>query len=235
MESTHPGLGTMDIPPNTSLIETMHASPSGEIALLDLHLDRLLGSAQALGFAQAERESIKRRVAEHLVGCQPSENNLRVRLLMNQSGQVTLESYALPSLTELPLVAIAPSRLQSLEPLLQHKTTHRPWYADTTSWLTAHPEFFDLIYLNEKNEVCEGSRSNVYLLQDGLWVTPPLACGLLGGVLRRQLMESGKVIEKPIPATALQAQPVRLRLSNGLRGWFDVRLVEFPGKQNQHP
>ena len=230
MESPHLGFSNMDIPSNTSLIETIHASPTGEMALLDLHLDRLLRSAQALGFDNPSRESIRRQVAEH-VACQPLKgSDLRVRLLMDPSGKVTVESYALPPLTGVPLVAIAPVRLTSPEPFLQHKTTYRPWYADTMSWLTDHPDFFDLIYLNEKNEVCEGSRSNVYLMQDGVWVTPPLSCGLLGGVLRRQLLESGQVVEKPIPAASLVTHPGRLRLSNGLRGWFDVRLVDFPGQ-----
>ena len=234
MESPHLGHSDMDTPSNTSLIETMHASPAGEIALLDLHLDRLLRSSLALGFANPSRESVRRQVTEH-VACTPLKgSDLRVRLLMDPTGKVTVESYALPPLTGVPLVALSPVRLQSPEPFLQHKTTYRPWYADTMSWLTDHPDFFDLIYLNEKNEVCEGSRSNVYLLQDGVWVTPPLSCGLLGGVLRRQLLASGQVVEKPIPAASLVTHPGRLRLSNGLRGWFDVRLVDFPGELNRN-
>ena len=234
MESPHPGLSDMDIPLNTSLIETMHASPTGEMALLDLHLDRLLRSAQALGFANPPRESIRRQIVEHVASTPLKGSDLRVRLLMGPSGKVALESYTLPPLTGVPLVAISPVRLKSPEPFLQHKTTYRPWYADTMSWLTDHPDFFDLIYLNEKNEVCEGSRSNVYLMQDGVWVTPPLTCGLLGGVVRRQLLASGQVVEKPIPAASLLTHPGQLRLSNGLRGWFDVQLVDFPGKLNRN-
>jgi 4-amino-4-deoxychorismate lyase len=219
----------MDTPTNPSLIETMHSSPYGEIALLDLHLDRLLSSAQALGYANPVRESIRQLVYDHLANQGHSASNLRLRLLMNPSGQVTIESSALPPLIGVPAVAISPTRLNSLEIYLQHKTTYRPWYADAASWLSSHPDFFDLVYLNEKNEVSEGSRSNVYLFQEGAWVTPPLASGLLGGVLRRQLLESGLVVEKPIPATLLAKKEVRLRLSNGLRGWFDVRLTDFPG------
>lgn len=234
MESPHLGLSNMDIPSNTSLIETMHASPTGEIALLDLHLDRLLRSAQALGYVNPSREAIRQQILAQ-VACNPLKgSDLRVRLLMDPWGNVTVESYALPSLNGLPLVTLSPVRLRSPEPFLQHKTTYRPWYAEAMSWLTAHPDFFDLIYLNEKNEVCEGSRSNIYLLQDGVWVTPPLSCGLLGGVLRRQLLESGQVVEKRIPAASLVARPGHLRLSNGLRGWFDVQLVDFPCELNRN-
>lgn len=228
MESAYPGHRTMDIPTNTSLIETMLASPAGEVALLDLHLDRLSRSAQALGFAVTTRDEIRSQVIDYLVHHPMPECNQRVRLLMDRAGQVQIESYALPPLSDLSLVAISPDRLDSHEFFLQHKTTHRPWYADTTTWLASHPDFFDLIYLNEKNEVCEGSRSNVYLLQNGVWVTPPLPCGLLGGVLRRQLLESGNVVERTIEASALESRDVKIRLSNALRGWFDVQLTQLP-------
>ena len=224
----------MDLPPNTSLIETMHASPSGDIALIDLHLDRLLHSAQTLGYAHGERKDIKQQIENHLCSRPPTGSEQRIRLLMSEAGEVTIESYPLPPLIGLPLVAVSALEIQSHEPLLQHKTTYRPWYADTPSWLLSHPDFFDLIFLNENQEVCEGSRSNVYLWQDGVWVTPPLRCGLLGGVLRRQLLESGQVVEKPIPVSALHTDPLGLRLSNGLRGWFDVRLVPFPGDMDRN-
>ena len=228
MESAHPGPGKMDIQSNIALIETMHASSTGEVALLELHLDRLLRSAQTLGYETTGREAIRSRVIGHLFSHPMPGRQQRVRLLMDHVGQIQIESYALTALSDLPLVAISPLRLDSRAFFLQHKTTYRPWYADATSWLGSHPNFFDLIFLNEKNEVCEGSRSNIYLLQDGVWVTPPLSCGLLAGVLRRQLLASGKVVERTIPASALEATHAQLRLSNALRGWFDVQLTRLP-------
>lgn len=228
MEIAHPGHQHMDIPTNTALIETMHASPTGEITLLERHLDRLLRSAQTLGYTTTGREAIRSQIVKHLCSHPMPGCHQRVRLLMDQAGETQIESYALPPLTDRPLVAISSHRLDSRELFLQHKTTHRPWYADATSWLASHPDFFDLIFLNEKNEICEGSRSNIYLLQDGVWVTPPLTCGLLGGVLRRQLLESGKVVERSIAASALQTPNPQLRLSNALRGWFDVQFTRQP-------
>lgn len=232
MESTHFGQRPMDIPPDTSLIETMHASPSGDIALLDLHLDRLHRSANRLQFTVPGRDLIRRHVLDHMTNHPMEGRHQRVRLLLDRNGQLRIESYDLPPLSGTPLVAIAATRLNSAAPLLQYKTTHRPWYADAMPWLNAHPDFFDLIYLNEKDEVCEGSRSNIYLFRDGAWVTPPLKCGLLGGVLRRQLLEEGKAVEGVITVTDLAAADIRFRLSNGLRGWFDVWLSDRPGNQD---
>ena len=83
--------------------------------------------------------------------------------------------------------------------------------------------FFDLIFLNERGEVCEGSRSNIYVLKNGVWHTPPLHCGLLGGVMRRQLLDQDAVVESVLAASDLEAPTAAIRLSNGLRGWFDVK------------
>lgn len=234
MESAHFRQRPMEIAPDTSLIETMHASPSGEIALLDLHLDRLQRSANDLQFNIPDCAHIRHHVLEYLTSHPMPGHHQRLRLLLDRNGQLRMESYELPPLSDMPVVAIAPIRLNSQWPLLQHKTTYRPWYADAMPWLNAHPDFFDLIYLNEKNEVCEGSRSNIYLFRDGAWVTPPLTCGLLGGVMRRQLLEAGKAVEGLIPLADLTANDVRLRLSNGLRGWFDVLLTERPDNRDRN-
>lgn len=76
---------------------------------------------------------------------------------------------------------LAPEALRSSEPLLRYKTTHRPWYTKTIEWLPSHPHLFDLLYLNERGELCEGSRSNVYLRLGAHWYTPPVDCGCLPG------------------------------------------------------
>ena len=86
-------------------------------------------------------------------------------------------------------------------------------------------EFFDLIFLNEREELCEGSRSNIYLKKDGQWLTPLLTSGLLGGVQRRQLLETGQVRESKLTRADLLHPHAEIRLSNGLRGWFNVRQV----------
>ena len=54
-----------------------------------------------------------------------------------------------------------------------------------------------MLLLNERDEVCEGTITTVFL-DDGSGVlkTPPLACGLLAGVLREELLETGRATEQ---------------------------------------
>jgi len=77
--------------------------------------------------------------------------------------------------------------------------------------------------LNERGEVCEGSRTNVYVLQNGTWLTPPVSCGLLPGAKRAELLDNEEVEEAVLTLADLQGA-TGLRLSNALRGWFDVAL-----------
>jgi 4-amino-4-deoxychorismate lyase len=207
--------------PTPDLIETMHADESGAIELLPEHLARLAGSAKALGYSYPGDDEVIQKI-EAACSTQAA-SALRVRLLLSQAGIISVETVPLGALAGVPLIGLASSILNSEEPLLQHKTTYRPWYDATTKWLATHETYFDQIYVNERNELCEGSRSNIYLQIDGKWLTPPLHSGLLGGTMRARLLSEELAQEAVLHLNDFpRAQAVRL--SNGLRGWFDVKL-----------
>jgi len=215
-----------------ALIETMRADSQGQIPLLAGHLQRLQASAMNLGFSWPGRVAVEKAIQDALLQMTASTGSTRVRLLMANDGQLQITTAPLPALQARPLVTLASLTLDSHELLLQHKTTHRPWYDPTTQWLAAHHDFFDLIFLNERTELCEGSRSNIYVKKDDHWVTPPLACGVLGGVMRQHLLATGQVREAVLTRNDFEQPAASLRLSNGLRGWFDVQRAEslLPGR-----
>ncbi|GAA4329080.1 aminotransferase class IV family protein [Pigmentiphaga soli] len=205
------------------LIETVRVAADGGMPLLPWHVERLARSCAALGY-RWPAERVQRAVARAAAGL-PEGQAHRLRLELADDGAVDIGHAVLPPLPERPRVALAPGRLDSRQPLLRHKTTFRPWYAEAAAWLDAHPDHFDLIYLNERGECCEGSRSNLYLRLDGRWYTPPLECGALPGVQRAALLDDEAVEERVLTAADLQAADA-VRLSNALRGWFDVKLHE---------
>jgi 4-amino-4-deoxychorismate lyase len=233
-----------------SLIETMKADAGDLIALLPFHLRRLKQSALALGYHYPGDDAVVIAInaaINHTVAASPiltdartaiassqvtTDCGTRIRLLLSANGQLDIQTAPLPALQGVPFIALTRLKLKSTEPLLQHKTTYRPWYEPTTQWLTQHPDFFDLIFLNEQGELCEGSRSNIYLLKDGVWLTPALSSGLLGGVLRRQLLETGQAKEATLTPSDLTADKTSIRLSNALRGWFNVQISPsiLPGR-----
>jgi len=209
------------------LIETLMADAKGTIAAWPWHAARLAHSAAALGFATVPRDVHARVVAQALPG-QAS----RIRLLFARDGGLVVEAapldpLALPARARLARQALGPHAvLDSGEPLLRHKLTYRPWYDEATAWLAQHRTDFDLLFANERGELCEGSRTNVYVKQDGVWLTPDLSAGCLPGTQRAALLAQGRVRVARLTLNDLR-EAQATRLSNGLRGWFDVEVAGF--------
>jgi len=202
-----------------SLIETLRSTDKGAIPLLARHLRRLQASAQTLGYP-CPLADIEQAL---LTMAQPYQGQAqRLRLLLHENGQFELSCQPLTVLEDVPVVVLAATRLQIPDIWLQHKTTHRPLYDRASLWLQAHPEYFDCLFLNQHGQLCEGSRSNIYLQLDGYWYTPPLSCGVLPGIMRETLLESGQAHERILELNDLvNAQGVRV--SNAVRGWLEVR------------
>ena len=90
---------------------------------------------------------------------------------------------------------IAKTRLQSEDSLFRHKTTRREPYEAARAEFSKD-EADEVILLNERGEVCEGTITNIFAeAADGILLTPPLTSGLLPGVLRAELIR-----ERPLAA-----------------------------------
>ncbi|QDQ86940.1 aminotransferase [Alcaligenaceae bacterium SJ-26] len=226
LESSHT---QRDAPPQ--LIETLRSDEQGKIPLLHRHLQRLHRSAQYLEYV-CPVHAIEQALVKAAEGAQGEHHRLRLLLQAHGGFNITVQAFDYNPGRPAQKVGIARPRLDASSIWLRHKTTRRPLYDQAQSWLQQHPTWFDLIFLNQKNELCEGSRSNLYLLLDGQWYTPPQICGVLPGIQRGILLEAGLVRERVLPRSAL-ADAKALRLSNALHGWFDVKLdqpdpVEHP-------
>lgn len=203
------------------LIETLLVTADRQIPLLARHLARLESSCQTLGYTWPGE--LLRATLQAATRDLSASGPHRVRLLLDRAGRHSVQAAVLPPLPAGQRLMLAPVPLDEREPLLRYKTTHRPWYAPAADWLPAHPDVFDLLYINRRGELCEGSRSNVYVLRHGVWYTPPLESGCLPGVQRAELLATGRAAERVLTLEDLRGAQ-GIRLSNALRGWFDVVL-----------
>jgi len=211
-------------PMSPQLIETIRVDSQGRIPLLERHLARLAASSSALGYVCVQAQV--RNAIQAARASLPRDTEHRLRLLLDCHGSLAITTAPLPALSAAPHVALAPQRLPADALWLRHKTTHRPWFDAASEWLAQHPDHFDLIFCNQHDHLCEGSRSNVYLLLDGRWCTPPADCGLLPGVQRAEILAAGLAVERRLTLDDLhRAQGIRL--SNALRGWFDVAWADL--------
>ncbi|AEE68408.1 Probable branched-chain-amino-acid aminotransferase [Bordetella pertussis] len=202
------------------LIETILVTADRQLPLLGRHLARLLTSCQALRY-RCNEPAVESAIMAAVRGLHAPGPH-RLRLLLARDGSHDIQTAPLAPLPPDQEVMLAPEALDADEPLLRYKTTYRPWYAHTIEWLPSHPRVFDLLYLNQHGELCEGSRSNVYLELGGRWYTPPIASGCLPGVQRAELIDQGKVQERTLTMSDLRSAE-SIRLSNALRGWIEVQ------------
>ena len=193
------------------LIETMRVSESGEVFLLDRHLDRLRNSARYFSF-KYDSDRVKDAIAEATPRCA-----VCLRLLLSENGELQLETHPLP-VGHAGRLRLSTVRVNSKDTFLYHKTTNRGIYEQARQECD---ENTDAILINERGEITETTIANIAVLRDGHWITPALSCGLLPGVLRAELLARGEIAEGIIPADDLQSGEV-MRCFNALRGVMDA-------------
>ncbi len=195
------------------LLETM-AVRDGKIVYADLHWARMRASADTLGFA----------FPDALCGYTPTQDGM-LRVLLSRDGYVEFDYRPLVEIdVNSPLrVALSPQFVESANAFLYHKTSWRPWYADSAA-RCAEQGLFDELFVNERGELTEGARTNIIVQLDGQWFTPPLSCGLLNGVLRQHLLDEARCTERVLyPADLFHAE--KIFCINSVRGICEVSLA----------
>jgi len=203
-----------------SLIETLRFEPETGFVRLRLHLARLQRSARRLGFSAPK--NVLAKLEQAVAG---AATPLRVRLTLDREGQTEVTT---APFTPLPpdtvwRVRIATTQLDSADKLLRVKTTRRAAY-DAARAEYRLDEADEVLLLNEKGEVCEGTITSIFL-EDGPGTlrTPPISAGLLAGVLRTELICQRKARVGRIRLDELKDRP--LYIGNSLRGLIRAQLI----------
>jgi para-aminobenzoate synthetase / 4-amino-4-deoxychorismate lyase len=212
-------------PPLTEfeLIETLLWNPGEGYVLLERHLARLMGSASYFGFELDEGE-VKQALAR---GAQMfRRGNWRVRLTANRLGKVSVTSTALPETANLSFrFAIAEERVNSSNLFLYHKTTERDFLDRTRNAYRERTGCDEVIFLNERDELTEGSFTTLFAEIGGKLLTPALSCGLLPGTLRDEMLETGQATEAILTIAGLRSAS-RIWLGNSVRGLVPAQPIE---------
>jgi para-aminobenzoate synthetase / 4-amino-4-deoxychorismate lyase len=204
------------LPNEFELFETIRASYEDGPRHLDAHLDRIAASCAYFGFP-LERDAARAAVVDACLALGPGL--YRLRLSVNQAGQPQVTSAPLPPNPAEPVrVLLADQATRSDDLFLQHKTSIRSRY--DAAWRAAEAKgAFDALFFNERGELTEGGRSNVFVRIGGRWYTPPLSSGLLPGVMRAVMLgaPAWKATERVITREMLE-QAEDIVVCNSLRG-----------------
>lgn len=203
------------------LFETLRIE-SGEARRADRHLARLEASASYFGipFDAARARALLDDAARRA----PPLARARLELRRDGTLHASVQPFRDDASTEPRRVALARTPVPRDDRLLYHKTMDRRRYDEAVA---VHPGCFDVLLWNADGEVTEFTRGSVVVELDGALWTPPVECGLLPGVLRGELVDSGAVAERVIGVAEL-GKATRAWFVNALRGWIPVTLDTMP-------
>jgi para-aminobenzoate synthetase/4-amino-4-deoxychorismate lyase len=195
------------------LIETMGFDPEKGIALLERHLERMKASAGRFGFV-FDRHHVRNELQAATFRLRVAS---RIRLLLAPSGAIAIGIAPLPAQLTGPVeAAILPLPVAPDDFRLAHKTSRRGFY-------TRVPGAFETLYTDPDGYLTEGSFTTLFVERDGVLVTPPASRGLLPGVLRAELLETGRAVEGDLRVEDLEGG---FLLGNALRGLIVARVLE---------
>ncbi len=210
--------------PEFKLIETMKWEKESGWLLVEHHIRRLKSSGHYFDFRVDEKkirrelkdlEKVFRREYE-------PDDIVRVRLTVNRIGGTEVSHRRLEPLHGVQKAILSDTRTDSRNRFFFHKTTNRELYdRELEQFKTLG--YFDVIHLNERDEVTEGARSNVVILLDGILYTPPIECGVLPGTFRAHLLEQSKIKERVLKLEDLRSAQT-IYLCNAVYGLVEVKL-----------
>jgi len=194
------------------LIETLRWQ-SG-FTRLTSHLARMEESARIFGLAfdrAAALEALEKVVAGRT-------SALRVRLSLNEMGRYEATAHDLPFNPPHWTYAISPQRTDSRDPFLRHKTNWRELYESEVKRLGTD----EVVFMNERGEITEGARSNIFIRRGDTTLTPALMSGLLNGCLRAEMLARGLAHEAVLTPDDLKGE---VYFGNSLRGLIEAKPV----------
>ncbi len=197
-----------------SLIETMRYSYTEGFCFLDLHLKRLKSSCGYFDIPFRKGE-IKEKLFSWAKLLDKTKT-YKARVLVNREGKISISFQALEEIEAPVSIKLSTKPVESTNIYLYHKTTVRSLY-DQERQDALKEGFWEVIFINERGELTEGTVTNLFILKGNKLLTPPLKCGLLDGVLRRYLLDTKRAQEATLyPKDLFEAEEIYV--GNSVRG-----------------
>ncbi|KQN35426.1 aminodeoxychorismate synthase component I [Sphingomonas sp. Leaf38] len=172
------------------LIETMAFDPEDGLTRLEAHLARMKASAERLDFT-FDRHTARNELQAATFRLRGPR---RIRLLLSPSGAIAIEAAPLPHSPAEAHVAIVPLPVAPADFRLRHKTSARGFYDAARK----DAGTFEVVFEDADGFLTEGSFTSLFVQRGDVLATPPLRHGLLPGILRAEMLESGRAIEAPL-------------------------------------
>lgn len=205
----------MESGPRFDLLETMRFDPEDGIPELERHLARMKRSAEALDF-RFDRHHARNELQAATFALRAPR---LLRLRLSPTGAIAIETRPLPQAPAEPVaIRVVPLPLAPGDVRLRHKTGHRALRDEARRAAGV----FEVVFRDAEGFLTEGSFTSLFVERDGTLLTPPLARGLVPGVLREKLIEEGRAREAELGVEDLRGS---LYIGNAVRGLIAARLA----------
>ena len=175
------------------------------------HLERLRTASRYFAFP-FDAEDLIQKIEKECQTCDANQE-YRLRISLSKSGEIELIRQILEPLS--PTFCHAQLCLQEAnlqQAFTYFKTTYRPY-------LNLGEQ--EIIYYNKSGELLETSIGNLVLKISGKLYTPPIRLGILPGIYRQHLLETGQVEEKVLTLKDL-VQAEAIYGCNAVRGLYEL-------------
>jgi branched-chain amino acid aminotransferase len=217
---------------------------NGRLLFADFHIDRLIRSLKALKISAhgtPEPKVLEKIIVKHT---QLLEARVKLLAFRNSNGAYLPESndvgyFLQVSKLNSPCTFPEQGLTVGVYEEQQKVAGALSWMKSTSSQLyvmarlhATEQDWDDCLLLNDKNELIEGSSSNLFALIDGRWITPPISSGCIEGVYRQVLMAFLKNSNAPFTESSIRRDDAlradELILTNAISGirW----IAQFEGK-----
>ncbi len=197
---------------------------NGQIMFLNEHIDRMQSAADYFLFKFS-----KKKVRKYLVNLLTQTNTLqpvKIKLLLNKWGKLSYNILEIKRLPKSFSVIVSGERIISTDRFRYFKTTNRKLYDEEYEKYLSK-KFQEVLFINEKDEVVEGSRTNLFTRFGKTWVTPSLNSGALPGIYRNYFIQNHPDVaeEKIKVEDFVKAEEVIL--TNAVQGEIKVNRIYF--------
>lgn len=173
------------------IFETLRSYNGVPFRLSD-HLERMNNSLAELGLKTIGKKNISDAVNELIKINTLISARIRITVSKNieTDDQIILveASDYQPTFPEYVNVMIYPYKIAHGDKLRIHKTTN--YFQNNLAYQDAKSKGFDeAIFVDTENHILEGTRTNIFIVKDGVVFTPALECGILPGITRKIVFE----------------------------------------------
>jgi para-aminobenzoate synthetase/4-amino-4-deoxychorismate lyase len=201
------------------IFETMRYE-KGEIKFLDDHLNRMKSAADYFLFKFNEKK-IRKQLVKSIAEVDKRKLK-KIKLSLAKWGEIKIDVSDIPKAPKNVFLFLSQSKIDSTDKFRFFKTTNRKLYDDEYA-LYNSKGFYEVLYQNEKDEIAEGSRTNIFIRKDNSWFTPKFESGALPGIYRNYFIgQNPEVSEKIIKVDDLLSAEEVL-LTNALKGEVTVQ------------